>query len=187
LASVAFAAGRLDQARVLMRGLLLPGERRVHFRSEKDARRKFVLARMVEFGVQARIYSTSADGEDARDALMRVMVKEIVAYGGARLVLEARDRVGNLRDRTILAQSLPRDRNLGYEHREASTEPILWMSDALAWSAGAGGDWRRRIRAMVEAEVRLPEPNQMRPIHSAKPRRRPSGRVPGLTSRGYCP
>jgi hypothetical protein len=181
LASVAFASGRLDRARGLMRGLLLPGERRVHFRSEKDTRRKFVLARMVDFGVSARVYSASVDGEYARDALLRILVEDVIGYGGQRLVLEARDPVGNSRDRVVLGQTAARKHELAYEHREASTEPILWMSDAIAWSAGAGGDWRRRIEPMIEHATRLPK------LESAKPRRRPSGRVPGLTSRGYCP
>lgn len=176
-----------------MRSLRMPGERRVHFRSEGDSRRKFVLARMVDFGVRGRIYSTPDDGEDARDALLRVLVQDTVDSEGRRLVLESRDRVGNLRDRAVLAQTKARENGLLYEHREASTEPILWMSDALAWSAGAGGDWRCRIEPMVESVVKLPSqragrsPDAVHSRNSAKPRRRPSGRVPRPTSRGYCP
>jgi hypothetical protein len=34
-------------------------------------------------------------------------------------------------------------------------EPLLWVSDAVAWAMGAGGDWRRRVEPMIDEVVRL--------------------------------
>ena len=32
---------------------------------------------------------------------------------------------------------------LVFEHRRGSVEPMLWVADALAWTAGAPSAWRR--------------------------------------------
>ncbi|MGH3720797.1 MAG: hypothetical protein ACRDRI_18515 [Pseudonocardiaceae bacterium] len=34
---------------------------------------------------------------------------------------------------------------LSYRHETHRVEPILWLADAVAWAAGARGDWRRRV------------------------------------------
>jgi hypothetical protein len=41
---------------------------------------------------------------------------------------------------------------LVYEHVRAHLEPNLWAADAIAWAYGAGGDWRRRIRNLVDID-----------------------------------
>jgi len=36
-----------------------------------------------------------------------------------------------------------------YVHRKPSTEPLLAIPDASAWSWAKGGDWRRRIDPLI--------------------------------------
>ena len=40
-------------------------------------------------------------------------------------------------------------------HLSPYEEPLLWVSDAVAWAVGAGGDWRRRVEPMIDEVVRL--------------------------------
>lgn len=43
--------------------------------------------------------------------------------------------------------------SLTYEHMRPHEEPILWVSDAVAWAYGAGGDWRRRVTPAVVVDL----------------------------------
>lgn len=45
--------------------------------------------------------------------------------------------------------------SLSYVHQRPATEPLLWVSDAVAWCYVKGGDWRRRIEPLIETVIRL--------------------------------
>ncbi|WP_179118522.1 hypothetical protein [Saccharothrix sp. ALI-22-I] len=47
---------------------------------------------------------------------------------------------------------------LTYEHFRAHEGPMLWAGDAIAWSYGAGGEWRRRVAGRLEKVHRLEVP-----------------------------
>ncbi|MEU0883308.1 hypothetical protein ABZ345_32270 [Lentzea sp. NPDC005914] len=149
LAATLVAPAALHSTRSLMRSLLLPGERRVHFKSEKDSRRKFIVSRIVERTFEVVVLSSSEKGDSARAVLLERLVTEAVDRGVSRLVLDSRDHAGNGRDRVVLAHTKARDAGIVYEHIQSSAEPALWVSDAVAWCMGAGGDWHRRISPVV--------------------------------------
>ena len=44
---------------------------------------------------------------------------------------------------------------LEYRHLSPYEEPLLWVSDAVAWAIRTGGDWRRRVEPMIDEVVRL--------------------------------
>jgi hypothetical protein len=56
---------QLDSARKSMRGLLLPRESRIHFCTEQDARRRWILSRIRELDISVRIYAANRGGEAA--------------------------------------------------------------------------------------------------------------------------
>lgn len=61
-------------------------------------------------------------------------------------------------DKVTLQRTLgshPSKTELTYEHLDSAAEPLLWISDAVAWCHGAGGDWRRRIRVAVARVIEL--------------------------------
>ncbi|MFD4643197.1 hypothetical protein ACFWN2_38230 [Lentzea sp. NPDC058436] len=59
-------------------------------------------------------------------------------------------------DRLVIGtRTKAHDDGLVYEHIQSSSEPALWISDALAWCHGAGGDWKRRIAPVTGAVVDL--------------------------------
>jgi hypothetical protein len=55
------------------------------------------------------------------------------------------------RDRNTIGHVLARSgvRHVTFDHRRSSTEPLLWAADAVCWAVGAGGDWRRRVEAIL--------------------------------------
>lgn len=176
LAATLIAPNALHSARVMMRELLFPGCRRVHFKTEQDSRRRLIVSRMVHSGHQVHIYSGRGHSEQVRTLLLERLTSDAIDAGVTRLVLDSRDNIGNKRDRSTLGnQTKAREAGMVHEHIESWTEPALWISDAAAWCYGAGGDWKRRI-APITASV-----TDVGTLESAKPRRRPSGRVPGFT------
>jgi hypothetical protein len=120
--------GELSVVRASLRKLCLPGQRRIHFKDERDSRRREVLARIdfTELGVQ-RLVLESRQGRDKEDerALRDVLGKR------------------------------PSDAGLTYEHLRPHEDPLLWLPDAIAWCVGAGEDWRRRIQPLLDCVRRI--------------------------------
>jgi hypothetical protein len=145
----------LVATRKAMRGVLMARESRVHFCTERDSRRRWILARICELDITVRIYAANSEGEHARKRLMEMMLKDVLARNVVRLVLDSRDPAGNTRDRAVIARACGPSPQLVYDHLYSRSDPILWISDAAAWSFGAGGDWRRRIEPVIEEVVRI--------------------------------
>ena len=83
----------------------------------------------------------------ARAVTLEEMVAHLSYCDVTRLVLESRRSQDN-RDRTIIHRVL---RHKGrppfeYSHLEGASEPLLWVSDAVAWAWGRGGHWRQTLR-----------------------------------------
>jgi hypothetical protein len=57
-----------------------------------------------------------------------------------------------VRDRNIIGHALARAKPalpVVFDHRPSREEPLLWTADAVAWAIGMGGDWRRRVQAIL--------------------------------------
>jgi hypothetical protein len=143
----------LSAARTLMRSLLLPGERRVHFQSERDGRRREVLGRLVDAELRTKIYESVGKPDAARPAALLQLTEDLVKLDARRLVLESRGQAADRRDRQVIARVVGPRPELAYEHLRPHEEPLLWIPDAVAWSYGAGGEWRRRARPLVDDVV----------------------------------
>jgi hypothetical protein len=144
---------KLATMRQALRALVLPGQRRLHFTHESDARRRAVLSRLVELEVAAHVFQSGLARErDAREECLGELVAFAVREGHRRIVLE-RDASIEKSDRRILFREL-RARGAGdgfqYEFEGPIDEPLLWIPDAVAWSFVKGGDWRRRIAPIVQ-------------------------------------
>ncbi|WP_236789157.1 hypothetical protein [Amycolatopsis sp. GM8] len=150
LAAAVLSPAQLHRTRTMLRGLLLPGERRVHFNKETDSRRKLVISRLAAAEIKAWVYTGKGNNELVRCALLGRIVTDALPIQATRLVLDSRDAAGNARDRSVIAGALAGEHSLTYEHMPSSTEPCTWVADAVAWAWGAGGDWRRRIELMVD-------------------------------------
>lgn len=145
-----------SELRKQMRGLVLKGQRRIHFTSESDSRRRLILSKLVELGVCAHmVQSTASTQAQGREECLMQLVELAADNDHTRIVLE-RDASIEQADRRILYREVNsrglRDA-LSYNHEGAHDEPLLWIADAIAWSHAKGGDWRRRIEPLLVAVV----------------------------------
>ncbi|UZN03833.1 hypothetical protein [Cellulomonas sp. S1-8] len=143
-----------------VRGLIAPGQSRIHMKAEKTPRQKLILStlarldlRAVIYEADSRLYSTDIA---RRRACLEQLVLDIAATCG-QLVLES-DVTQDPRDRRDLidfTRAAGCGDTLTYEHMTATVEPLLAIPDAIAWAWARGGDWRRRIDPIVERVVRV--------------------------------
>ncbi|HEX6342903.1 hypothetical protein [Umezawaea sp.] len=157
-ARTAARAGDPARPRKLLRSLLLPGQKEVHFHNEKNDRRKIVLSRLVVSGALVHVYQrTCATGEErARQECLVAVVVDLTALGVARMVLDTRrerDRHDKRTIRAVLGKEAKEP--VVHEHVVSGQEQMLWIADVVAWCYGAGGGWRRRVTPLVARVVDL--------------------------------
>ncbi|WP_043790934.1 hypothetical protein [Amycolatopsis balhimycina] len=141
----------LGRARQAVRGLILPGQRRLHFTHENDNRRKQILDVIAELHPAVTIYDGSAhDRRRQREACLNGLVADLATTSTRMLVLETDESVLDL-DRRVLYRStrLHGCEALEYRHHRAHEEPLLAIPDALAWCRQRGGPWKTRAKDFV--------------------------------------
>lgn len=153
LVASAVAPGDLDTTRRMLRGLVLPGQRRLHMKDESNSRKRSIATALVVSGVTATIYDAGRrhQGErERRAACLTALVVDAAARDDAMLVLEQDDTLV-ASDRRLLYRATREAGcpDLRYEHRRAAVEQLLALPDAIAWCWAKGGDWRRRIEPVV--------------------------------------
>lgn len=150
----------IGPVRAELRGLLLAGQRRIHTSDESARRRRVLLdtiARTDGLRAVGLIYRRPAgvDRVQGRHLLLGAAACLVVERGVTAWTLDDQHPAQRARDRASIAQTLHHlhpDPALvydGYEHRRSHTEPLLWAADAICWAIGAGGDWRRRVEAIL--------------------------------------
>jgi hypothetical protein len=159
LVAVAVPTVSLASARRALRELVLPRQRRIHFRKERDSRRHVILDVVTGLDVRATVYDASSYTSQilGRAACLAALVADLAESNTERLVLETDDAaVGT--DRALLYE-LVRKHDLGgtlrYHHMRAHEENLLSIPDALAWCWGRGGQWRARVSRLVTDMRRL--------------------------------
>ena len=144
----------LDSVRRMLRGLVLPGQRRLHMKDENDQRRRSIATAIAVSGVTATIYDAGRryrNERERRAACLHTLVRDAARRGDAMLVLEQDDTLLNWDNQRLIEftrEAGCRD-TLRYEHRRAASELLLAAPDAVAWCWAKGGDWRRRIEPIV--------------------------------------
>lgn len=155
LVGAVVAPGDLDLIRKMLRGLVLPGQRRLHMKDESEPRKRSIAAAIAVSGARATIYDAGRryrTERERRSACLRALVADAAQRGDAILVLEQDDTL-IASDRKLIYRAT-RDAacaDLRYEHRRAAVEQLLALPDAIAWCWAKGGDWRRRIEPVVTA------------------------------------
>jgi hypothetical protein len=101
LAAGAVQPGCLGSARVMLRGLCLSGQRRVHFKDEGPSRRREIISRLEVLGAITTVYTSQASGETARRRCLERLVRDLLDIGATRLVLESRASGDRLDQRVL--------------------------------------------------------------------------------------
>jgi hypothetical protein len=144
-----------------MRGLVLPGQTRIHMVKEGNSRRREIADVICNSGVTATVYDAGhrygSDQLGARAACLQAVIDDTTAGEQTLLVLEQDDSLiqwdKRLLYRTVRAAG--RTDTLRYEHRRAKTEPVLAIPDAIAWCWARRGQWRQRIRHAVTTVIEV--------------------------------
>ena len=144
--------GDLPVARRALREMRLPRQSRLHFVSESPQRRRSLLDAMRELPVRTRLYVSAEKEPIARQRAFEALFVDLLALKGQRLVIERREASQDERERRLIAKAVrqgaaPTD--LSYCHLRGRDEPLLWVPDAVAWSYGAGREWRLRAEALI--------------------------------------
>lgn len=150
--------GDVAALRQEIRALVLPGQRRIHFTKEGDQRKRKILSRLTELGVQAHVFHCDSKNDAiGRENCLISLVAHAAEHAYTRIVLE-RDESIDKTDRRILYREV-NNRGLGnslsYELEHAQQEPLLWIADAIAWSYTKGGDWKRRAGELIVSTTHL--------------------------------
>lgn len=157
LAVAVLEPGDVYAGRRQLRGLLLPGQRRVHTAKESARRRRVLLDTVAGIeGLSATILRyrrpIGTSRVAGRHLLLQAATGLVVGSGVTSWVLDDQDDAQRVRDRAAIAHALTgvsEHLHPVYDHHQAPSEPLLWAADALCWAAGVGGDWQRRVSAVV--------------------------------------
>jgi hypothetical protein len=153
MAAVAIDSSTLAEVRRVV-GQFRPGggQARRHFVKESAAtRRKLLDAYRALPGVSI-VVADDQRGDSAVDQRRRcvsLLVGALLPFGVDRIVFDHTDSVQRDRDRQVLAPLLAQT-GVAYSHEVAhTTEPMLWIPDAVAWCAGAKPEWRAQLEGWV--------------------------------------
>lgn len=147
----------LPALRKELRGLVLPGQRRLHMTKESDRRRRTITSTICALDVDATVLNAGRRGHElvARAACLDGLVA-VAPAGPTTIVLERDDSIIGFDHRELYRLVQAGDRHdLHYEHRRSADEPILAIADAIAWCWTRGSEWRDRVRPVVTRELRV--------------------------------
>lgn len=155
IAAATLLPGDVVEARKQLRRLLLPGQQRIHFVAEKDARRNQILEVMSGLDAQVTVYlAETKKAHHGRTACLHALMDDVIKQQTRMLVLE-RDETLMKSDLRLISERLftVADKPT-YRHETPNAEPLLWISDAVAWCQQRGGHWRAACdRLVVERRV----------------------------------
>ena len=142
----------LDSTRKLVRSLVRRGQRRVHFSKQQDRDRKAFLSAIGRTRVRALFECVTGGSQtESRSTCWSLLVPTLIAMGVRDLRIEpvagAEDR-----DRRAIRRAMAKDELLGrmsYRHVDPTDEPLLWIADSIAWSAGFGREWLARVKGIL--------------------------------------
>jgi hypothetical protein len=167
----------------VLRGLVLPGQRRLHMKDESESRKRSIATAIAVSGVTATIYDAGRryrDERERRAACLHALVLDAARRGDAMLVLEQDDTLLNWDNQRLIEFTRAagcRD-TLRHEHRRAASELLLATPDAVAWCWAKGGDWRRRIESHRHRRARGLTGRRKREARAPRSSGRVSGSLP---------
>lgn len=116
--ATASASGSVQASEKALRGLLKPGQRRIHFKSGSDRRRREILARLCELDVRVAVWFVrDVADRKARPLCLAALTDTALRDGVAHFVIERDASLGRAdRQRTAAALRAPPAAELRYEH-----------------------------------------------------------------------
>jgi hypothetical protein len=136
LAVALTAEEHADQIRLAMRGLLLRGQRKVHWRDEGAQRRSAITALIAGLPIDALIVVRQGSATERPERRRRKCMERLLweLDGCDQLILESRGAKDDARDQQMIHALRRRHavpRGLRTFHSAGPTDPALWAADAL--------------------------------------------------------
>ncbi|WP_039824879.1 hypothetical protein [Nocardia testacea] len=146
-------ARHLKKARQELQEKRAKGQRRIHFTKESDPRRRSICSTLCELEVTVTVYDATRikSAVEARAACLTAAVEDLAEVGAQRITIEQDDSLV-ASDRRVLYTAVRKfdvADTLVYEHLQPHMEPLLWVSDAVAWCVMKGGEWRPRVDPII--------------------------------------
>lgn len=160
LVAGALVSGSLAELRRELGTLVLPGQRSLHMKDERDARKRAIADIIVRANVEAVVYDAGhrfRNEAHRRAACLRELVNDVATRDGDTQLIIDRDDSLVQRDKQCLieySRATGCQGSLAYQHRKPAEELLLIVPDAIAWCWAKGGSWRQRVRPVV-SEVRI--------------------------------
>ncbi len=85
------------------------------------------------------------------------MIPDLRRLGVRRLILDSRENQDQ-RDRSSIYKAVggTPEPEFNYDHQRSADEPLLWVPDAVGWSWGRGGLWKRELEELgLAPQVRM--------------------------------
>jgi len=150
MVAVQYDVSLLDKHRKEISNQLRSGQRRIHFKSERDSVRRQLLQVIASQRQRTYVFTASSRYEPvARIECLNAVCAVAVEVGANRLVVE-RDETRDRDDRHTLTEALRDGKgDVTWEIQQPSAEPLLWVADAIGWCWGHPQKrWRDAIRGL---------------------------------------
>jgi hypothetical protein len=155
------ARGQRRASRKELDNLILPGQRSLHMKDERDPRKREITSTIIgigQLGMRVVVYDAGRTGteRDRRARCLEALVRDALQHDRTRIVFDLDETLLSCdRQRMLeLTRAAGARERISYLHLHRHTEPMLAIPDAVAWCWSKGGDWRRRIRPIV-SDVRI--------------------------------
>lgn len=147
---------KLKDSEKVLRSLLKPRQRRIHFKNENDGRRRLILSLMSKLDLRVTVFVCQGVSDKvARVLCLEALVGMAVESEIFTLVIERDESLVQADKRIIAGILMSQDSFLDYQHVGPHEHPLLWVSDAVAWTFTSGGDWLRRSSPIVDEVIYL--------------------------------
>jgi len=153
-----------EAAREVLKQLLLPGQRKTHWRDESDKRRDRIIEAIGECGldgiVVTRVGTVDERDERQRRKCFEYFALQLIANDVWDLCLESRGATGNALDLAMVnalraAKVIAPDFRI--DHAGGSTDPLLWAADAVCGAVVSSRigqpKWLHRLERIVQFEM----------------------------------
>lgn len=144
LAAALMDADAAEDVRKTLRGLLVPGQRKLHWRDEPAPRKALIAERIASLDalhlIVVRDDRRGESSERRRRKCLERMAWELDQRGVVRFVAESREATQNVRDMrvfNVMRSSRAISSRLRLFHEPGPAEPVLWLADAVAGAYAA--------------------------------------------------
>jgi hypothetical protein len=154
MAAATCPAASVKPNRKALTGLLLTGQRRIHFQKESPARQRKILAAITELDFHVVLYAAPRTDAASRRRCLTAIVHQ-AASATERLVVERDESLLDF-DRQTLYQAVRTAGcvdTLQYQLLAPHLDPLLWVPDAVVWAWAKGGEWREQVREYCEVQA----------------------------------